>query len=109
VLIFSWIYTKKETPSQATEKVNIGKIFPWFILGFLAVVGIRSTGLVPDNIVDGISFLSKFSLSMALAAIGLNTSLKEVAGVGIKPMIAGVIIDISVVFVALFAQAAILH
>lgn len=109
VLVFSWIYAKKETPSQAGEKVSMGKIFPWFILGFLAVVGIRSTGFVPDNIVSGMSLLSKFFLSMALAAIGLKTSLKEVAGVGIKPMIAGVIIDTSVVFVSLFAQAGILH
>lgn len=109
VLVFSWIYAKKETPSQAAEKVSMGKIFPWFILGFLAVVGIRSTGFVPDNIVSGMSLLSKFFLSMALAAIGLKTSLKEVAGVGIKPMIAGVIIDTSVVFVSLFAQAGILH
>ncbi len=109
VLIFSWIYTKKETPSQTTEKVSIRKIFPWFILGFLAVVGIRSTGFVPDNIVIGVSFMSKFFLSMALAAIGLKTNLKEVAAVGIKPMIAGVIIDTSVVFVSLFAQAGILY
>jgi len=109
VLIFSWIYTKKETPSQRAGKVNIQKLFPWFILGFLAVVGIRSTGFMPDNIVAGMSSLSKFFLSTALAAIGLKTSLKEVTGVGIKPMIAGVIIDISVVFVSLLAQAGILH
>lgn len=109
VLIFSWIYAKKEAPSQTAEKVSIRKIFPWFILGFLTVVGIRSTGFVPDDIVAGISFLSKFFLSMALAAIGLKTSLKEVASVGLRPMIAGVIIDISVVFVSLFAQAGILH
>jgi uncharacterized integral membrane protein (TIGR00698 family) len=108
-LAFSWIYAKKETPSQNAAKVDIVKIFPWFILGFLAVVAIRSTGIVPDNIVSGLSFMSKFFLSMALAAIGLNTSLKEVAGVGIKPMVAGVIIDVSVVFVALFGQAAILN
>ncbi|NLC45000.1 MAG: YeiH family putative sulfate export transporter [Clostridiales bacterium] len=109
VLAFSWIYARKEPQSEHTTKVDIGKIFPWFILGFIAVVSIRSTGFVPDNIVSGISFLSKFFLSMALAAIGLKTSLKEVAGVGIKPMIAGVIIDISVVIVSLFAQAGILH
>ena len=109
VLVFSWIYAKKETPSQAAAKIDVRKIFPWFILGFLAVVGARSTGIVPDNIVAGTSFMSKFFMSMALAAIGLKTNLKEVAGVGIKPMIAGVIIDTSVVFVSLFAQAGILH
>lgn len=108
VLVFSWIYAKKETPSQTAEKVRIRKIFPWFILGFLAVVGIRSTGFVPDQIVFGMSFMSKFFLSMALAAIGMTTSLKEVKSVGIKPMLAGVIIDTSVVFVSLLVQAAIL-
>ncbi|MGP6146611.1 YeiH family protein [Jeotgalibaca sp. A122] len=109
VLIFSWIYAKKETPSQAAEKVSVRKIFPWFIMGFLAVVGIRSTGMLPDSTIAVISFLSKFFLSMALAAIGLKTSFKEIAGVGIKPMVAGVIIDVSVVIVSLFAQAGILR
>ena len=108
VLIFSWIVSKKES-SEHTQKVNVIRIFPWFILGFLIFVGIRSTGLVPDHIVSNLSFLSKFCLSMALAAIGLKTSFKEVAGVGVKPMLAGVIIDTSVVFVSLFVQALILY
>ncbi len=109
VLLFSWIYTKKESSSLTVEKVALSKIFPWFILGFLAVVGIRSTGFVPMAVVHNVSFLSKLFLSMALSAIGLKTSMKEVADVGIKPMIAGVIIDTSVVIVALVAQAAILR
>ncbi len=109
VLIFSWIYAKKEaTSSQTPVKVNVKKIFPWFILSFLAMVTLRSTGLVSLTMANNLSFLSKFFLSMALAAIGLKTSLKEVAGVGIKPMMAGVIIDISVVFVSFFAQGWIL-
>lgn len=108
VIVFSWIYAKKETPSQKSARVNIRKIFPWFILGFILAVGIRSTGFVSEDVAAGISRLSKFFLSMALAAIGLKTSLKEVAGVGIKPMIAGIVIDTSVVLVSLFAQAGIL-
>lgn len=111
VLVFSWIYIKTEKSSQSNEsnKIDVRKIFPWFILLFLVVVGIRSTGFIPDNVVTVISFLSKFFLSMALAAIGMGTSLKEVKGVGIKPMIAALIIDSSVVIVSLFAQAGILY
>ena len=116
VIIFSWIYAKKQKQnnnnnnnnSQTKRKVEIGKIFPWFILGFLLFVGIRSSGLLPDSIVGNISDLSKFLMATSLAAIGLKTNIKEVSGVGIKPMIAGVIIDISVVIVALFAQGLIL-
>lgn len=108
VLIFSWIYTKKESSAGHAGNISIYKIFPWFILGFLGVVGIRSTGLVPAEVVEKVSFLSKFLLSMALAAIGLKTSFREVVGVGVKPMLAGVIIDTSVVIVSLIVQAAIL-
>ncbi|WP_230977064.1 YeiH family protein [Proteiniclasticum sediminis] len=109
VLIFSWIIARKEPTSTETKKIRIQEIFPWFILGFLAVVGIRTTGIVPALWVERISFLSKFLLSMSLAAIGMNTSLQEVKSVGMKPMVAGVIIDTSVVIVSLFAQAGILR
>jgi len=109
VLVFSWIYIKKEAPAEGAEKVQLKKIFPWFILGFLAVVGVRSTGILPDGAVTAVSRVSKFCMAMALGSIGLKTSLKEVAGVGIKPMVAGVIIDTAVVIVSLVAQAGILY
>ena len=109
VLIFSWVYAKKEASVDSREKVNIKDIFPWFILGFLAVVAFRTVGIIPDSMVSPISALSKFFLAMALGAIGLKTSLKEVSGVGIKPMVAAVVIDLSVVIVALVAQGLILQ
>ena len=109
VLIFSWVYAKKEASVDSREKVNIKDIFPWFILGFLAVVAFRTVGIIPDSMVSPISAMSKFFLAMALGAIGLKTSLKEVSGVGIKPMVAAVVIDLSVVIVALVAQGLILQ
>lgn len=69
------------------------------------MVSARSTGIVSDNVVSIISFLSKLLMVMALSAIGLKTSIQEVKGVGWKPMFLGVAIDTSVVFVALAAQA----
>lgn len=114
VVMFSWIAAKKEgqqarsTKGEAAPTINYSKIFPWFILGFLAVVAIKSTGIVPQSWVGAISGSSKFFLAMALGAIGLQTSLKEVSSVGIKPMVAGVIIDTSVVIVSLLVLAFVL-
>lgn len=109
VLIFSYIHTRSKVQSVQTnesdKKVNILSIFPWFILLFLVMVAVKSTGLLPINIVTGISSMSKIFMVMALGAIGLKTSLQEVKGIGWKPMILGVCIDTSVVFVALGAQA----
>lgn len=109
VLIFSYIHTRSKLQSAQTpesdKKVHISSIFPWFILMFLVMVAVKSTGLLPINAVTGISSISKLFMVMALGAIGLKTSLKEIKGIGWKPMILGVCIDTSVVFVALGAQA----
>lgn len=107
VIVFSWIHAKKELAESSKgqnanrQRISISKIFPWFILGFLSMVAIKSTAIIPPAGVNTISVISKGFLSMALGAIGMKTSIKEVSGVGIKPMVAGVVIDTSVVIVSL--------
>ena len=109
VLVFSYIHARRKLRSAAADqtegKVDIVSIFPWFVLLFLAMVAVKSTGVLSGNIVSGISSLSRMLMIMALGAIGLKTSVDEVKGVGWKPMALGVTIDTSVVFVALAAQA----
>src|SRR5699024_5208186 len=46
VLIFSIINSKTKNNGEGAKKVDIKSIFPWFILIFLAVVGINSTGII---------------------------------------------------------------
>ena len=112
VLVFSYIHARRESrlaqASGGAGKVKVSKIFPWFILLFLMMVALKSTGFVPEQAVTGISFVSKLFMVMALSAIGLKTSVSEVKGIGWKPMALGVCIDTSVVFVALAAQAVLL-
>ncbi len=93
--------------NDATElKANfsIAKIFPWFILGFLAMALIASIVTIPDSIVTGTKSVSKFLMVCALAAIGLNTSFKSMKKAGIRPMIHGFIISALVVVVALLVE-----
>ncbi|MGI6623958.1 MAG: YeiH family protein [Limnochordia bacterium] len=109
VLVFSYIHARRKLRSapaaKGEQRVNIASIFPWFILLFLVMVTIKSTGILPEPAVTAISFLSKLFMVMALSAIGLKTSMEEVKGIGWRPMFLGVTIDTSVVFVALGAQA----
>lgn len=103
VIIFSYIYARKNQKqgvSKTNQKVNILAIFPWFILGFIAFIGIRSLNILSDDWVLSISSISKFFMATALGAIGLKTSFKEVTSVGVKPMMVAVIIDVSVVIVS---------
>lgn len=56
--------------------------FPLFVLGFAALVVINSLGLVPAAAVGPLTLISQICLVMAIAAIGLRLSLKEVAARG---------------------------
>ena len=109
VLIFSYINQRIEAKkAQGTavkgKKVDIKKIFPWFILMFLVVVAIKSVGLIPVNVSKNIVILSKFLMVMSLGAIGLKTNFKEVAKSGFKPMLHGFIISSLVVVVSFVVQ-----
>lgn len=83
---------------------NVAEIFPWFILGFLAMSIVASIFPIPTELVSGTKSLSKFLMVCALAAIGLNTSFSSMKKAGIRPMIHGFIISALVVIVALLVE-----
>ena len=79
VLVFSAVnlhIKRKQESGTAGAKVKIAKIFPWFILGFLAMSGLTSLGLIPAGFAAFLKNASKFLMVAALAAIGLNTDFK---------------------------------
>lgn len=107
VLIFSVIQSevkKKESPDSLRKKVSIKKIFPYFILLFLLMVMMRSTGFVPDSISKQVTQISKFLMVMALGAIGLKTNFKDLIKSGYQPMVLGFLVSSAVVIVAYFIQ-----
>lgn len=109
VLIFSFINERLNSKAEEKSyikrsKVDLKKIFPWFILMFLVVVAIKSTGIIPDGLSSNISILSKFFMVMSLGAIGLSTNFKEVSKSGPLPMIHGFIISALVVIVSFMVQ-----
>lgn len=110
VLIFSLIHTRKKAkennPSTGVKagKVRIRKIFPFFILLFLLMVGVKSTGILPVSVTDSVSVFSKFFMVMALGAIGLKTNFKEMARSGAKPMLHGFLVSALVVVVSFAVQ-----
>lgn len=89
---------------EIAANFSFTKIFPWFILGFLAMSIVASVFTIPANVVSMTKSASKFLMVCALAAIGLNTSFKDMKKSGIRPMIHGFIISALVVIVALLVE-----
>lgn len=92
--------------TELKANFSIAKIFPWFILGFLAMSIVASILPIPAAAVSGTKHASKFLMVCALAAIGLNTSFSSMKKAGIRPMIHGFIISALVVIVALLVEVA---
>ena len=95
-----------KSAKEIKTSFSFSKIFPWFILGFLAMSIVASIFTIPAEIVSTTKSASKFLMVCALAAIGLNTSFKDMKKSGIKPMIHGFIISALVVIVALVVEIA---
>lgn len=65
-----------------------GKIsMPWFAILFLVVIGFNSFDLLPLSVVDFINTLDTFLLTMAMTALGAETSIDKFRKAGLKPFI----------------------
>ena len=95
---------RKQNGEGEAVKVSIKSIFPWFILGFLAMSGVATLEILPVAVVSAMKDVSKFLMVAALAAIGLNTDFKHLCKSGAKPMLHGFIISLLVVIVAIAVE-----
>jgi len=105
VMVFAYISTRiKQKEMQAASggsKVNILKLIPWFICGFLALAILNSIGFIPPAVSGMMKTASKFLMVTALAAIGLGTSITDFKKAGLAPMFYGITIDTLVTLTAL--------
>lgn len=85
------LYTSRKKTGKGTQTFSIGKIFPWFVLGFLAASVIRTFVPAPAVVFTDLSQAGKFVIVMAMAAIGLNTNVVKLVKSGGKPILLGFI------------------
>ena len=98
--LFAFLYNR----GQVREKnYSLISIFPYFVLGFVGMIIFRNVGdeIYASNTnwiesIDVIKLFSKISLTMAMAAIGLSTNLKDIKSMGYKPFIVGFIAMLTV-------------
>ena len=100
--LFAFLYNRGQTKKKSYSILNI---FPYFVLGFIGMIIFRNIG---DHIflndsskdwIETINFIkasSKVFLTMAMAAIGLSTNLKDIRNMGHKPFVVGFVAMLTV-------------
>ncbi|MFT5836222.1 MAG: putative integral membrane protein (TIGR00698 family) [Sulfurimonas sp.] len=93
IVLGLWL-VKSKNKTQKTTKITI----PWFAIGFIAITGFNSLDLLPTNLVENINVLDTFALTMAMSALGMETSFKKFKGVGFKPIYLATILFFWLIF-----------
>jgi uncharacterized integral membrane protein (TIGR00698 family) len=77
---------------DGAASIRHGGHTPWFAWGFLAMVGLHSTGWLPATLEAGASQAGTVMLAMAMAALGLNTRWSGVRAAGLRPLALGALL-----------------
>ncbi len=67
---------------------RLDELVPWFIVGFLVVLVIRSLGLIPQIMLAPITHTAAVLTTVAMAALGLGVDVRVVARTGIRVTLA---------------------
>lgn len=78
---------------------------PRFLLAFLALAGVASTGLIPADLRPTISELATAMITVALAAVGLSIDLAALRRTGLRPIALGAALWVTVSALSLGAMA----
>lgn len=85
------LYTSKKQAGTKKGGYSLRKIFPWFVLGFVAASVLNTFVALPAGVGPFLSQAGKFMIVMAMAAIGLNTNLVKLVKSGGRPILLGLI------------------
>ncbi len=72
-----------------TESGHVAFPMPWFVFGFLALVGVNSVISIDPSMRAAIVVVTNFLLAMALAAMGLGTDFRKLVAAGPRPLLLG--------------------
>ena len=86
LVVISLVVRAHMAKSVGAERTVKTPLLPWFAVVFLVLMLINSTGWVPSLIQAAASDVSQAFLVLAIAGVGLKTSLKEVTQLGWRPV-----------------------
>jgi uncharacterized membrane protein YadS len=102
IIVLRWLASRNTTIRNSASTASSRPPMPWFVLGFVAVVGLNSLVKVPAADKAAIAAVTTFLLSVALAAMGLETDIRKLTGRGFRPALLGAL---AFLFIASFSLA----
>ena len=94
VLGFWLAKTSKDVANKQKAKI----VIPWFAVFFMLVAGFNSFNFLPLHVVGSINSIDTFLLTMAMSALGMETSIDKFKKAGMKPIYLASILFVWLIF-----------
>lgn len=99
-----YVFLEVKRQKQEGSGFSIRRLIPWFIVWFVVASAVRSTGVLPDEVLVVLQFLAKFLMVLALAAIGLSSNMRAMVRTGWQPVALGLGVWMAVTLTSLGVQ-----
>jgi len=86
VITLGIIAVRRGTQNTGRSASRAAPPMPWFVLGFIAMMIVNSVVAIPTAPKADIALATTFLLSMALAAMGMETDFRKLKAEGLKPL-----------------------
>jgi uncharacterized integral membrane protein (TIGR00698 family) len=86
LLVITIVVRNQTTDTEVSDSAKSTPLLPWFLLLFLIFMLLNSTGVVPVAIQSAASGISQAFLVLAIAGVGLKTSLQSITQLGWRPV-----------------------
>lgn len=95
----------RRNAANGQPSTGLGKVMPWFIVGFVLAAALRSSGWLPAPLLNSLHTAGGLAMVLALAAIGLSADLQQMRATGARPILLGLGVWASVAVGSLLLQA----
>ncbi|MGF7157540.1 YeiH family protein [Bartonella heixiaziensis] len=83
IFILSIIYRR-----SAQTRFRLHTLIPWFIIGFIIMMLIRSSGLIPETAINPIRLIAQLFTVISMAALGLGVDIRSLKKAGWRVILA---------------------
>ena len=89
-MVSIWLRTPREglTSRQGSKSPTI---VPIFVLGFLAMILVRTSGVLSDDVLSNLKTIEQWCLACALVSLGSEVRVRKLLRVGGRPLLLALI------------------
>jgi uncharacterized integral membrane protein (TIGR00698 family) len=89
IVLIAWWWGRRHAVEQGEVRAGALRAFPLFVLGFLFMALLRTTGIVDRSFAAPIDEIARACILVALAGVGLSTRVAQLRSIGPRPFYVG--------------------